>query len=101
MRRFTRLTNAHSKKYANHVYALALYFMFYNFARIHMSLRVTPAMEAGISDHVWSMAEIVAEIDRRAPAPAPRGPYRKKGAAQLIHRSNLEHLVASLESAQL
>jgi IS1 family transposase len=80
MRRFTRLTNAHSKKYANHLYALSLYFMFYNFARIHKTLRVTPAMQAGISDHVWSMEEIVAEIDRRAPKPGPRGPYKKKAA---------------------
>lgn len=59
MRRFTRLTNAFSKKLENHEHALALYFMYYNFARIHQSLRVTPAMEAGISDHVWSLEEIV------------------------------------------
>src|SRR5689334_15153479 len=54
MRRFTRLTNAFSKKLENHEHALALYFMYYNFARIHQSLRVTPAMEAGVTDHVWS-----------------------------------------------
>jgi hypothetical protein len=59
MRRFTRLTNAHSKKIENHRHALALYFMYYNFARIHLSLRVTPAMEAGVSNHVWSIEEIV------------------------------------------
>ncbi len=59
MRRSTRLTNAFSKKLENHEHALALYFMYYNFARIHQSLRVTPAMEAGISDHVWSLEEIV------------------------------------------
>lgn len=59
MRRFTRLTNAFSKKLENHEHALALYFMYYNFARIHQTLRVTPAMEAGISDHVWSLEEIV------------------------------------------
>jgi hypothetical protein len=59
MRRFTRLTNAHSKKIENHRHALALYFMFYNFARIHLTLRVTPAMEAGIADHVWTIEEIV------------------------------------------
>lgn len=63
MRRFTRLTNAFSKKLEQHENALALYFMFYNFARIHTSLRVTPAMEAGVADHVWSMEEIVALID--------------------------------------
>jgi len=59
MRRFTRLTNAHSKKLENHKHALAIYFMYYNFARIYSSLRVTPAMEAGISTHVWSIGEIV------------------------------------------
>jgi IS1 family transposase len=59
MRRFTRLTNAFSKKVENHAAAVALYFMYYNFARIHQTLRVTPAMEAGITDHVWSIEEIV------------------------------------------
>jgi hypothetical protein len=60
MRRFTRLTNAFSKKIENHKHAIALYFMHYNFARIHQTLRVTPAMEAGVSDHVCSIEEIVA-----------------------------------------
>src|ERR1041385_2534643 len=63
MRRFTRLTNGFSKKLENHEHALALYFMYYNFCRIHQTLRVTPAMEAGISDHVWSVEEIVRLID--------------------------------------
>ncbi len=58
MRRFTRLTNAFSKKVDNHKAALALYFMHYNFARIHKTLRITPAMEAGVADHVWSLEEI-------------------------------------------
>lgn len=58
MRRFTRLTNAFSKKLENHEHALAIYFMYYNFARIHQTLRVTPAMEAGISDQVWTLEEI-------------------------------------------
>jgi IS1 family transposase len=58
-RRFTRLTNAFSKKLENHKHALAIFFMHYNFCRIHMALRVTPAMEAGIADHVWSLEEIV------------------------------------------
>src|SRR5690348_16386057 len=53
MRRFTRLTNAFSKKVENHAYHLALHYMHYNFAKIHKTLRVTPAMEAGIADHVW------------------------------------------------
>jgi hypothetical protein len=59
MRRFTRLTNAFSKKIENHVPMIALFHMHYNFARIHQMLRVTPAMEAGISQHVWSILEIV------------------------------------------
>jgi IS1 family transposase len=58
MRRFTRLTNGFSKKVENHAHAVALHFMYYNFGRIHKSLRITPAMAAGVSDHVWSLAEI-------------------------------------------
>jgi len=60
IRRFTRLTNAHSKKIQNHEAAIALHYMHYNFCRIHQSLRVTPAMEAGVSDHVWSLDEVIA-----------------------------------------
>src|SRR5580704_4903817 len=63
MRRFTRLTNAFSKKIDNLGYAVALHFMYYNFCRIHQTLRVTPAMEAGIADHVWSIEEIVQLLD--------------------------------------
>jgi IS1 family transposase len=63
MRRFTRLTNAFSKKLDNHKAAVAFYAMWYNFARIHQTLRVTPAMEAGISDHVWSAEEIAKLAD--------------------------------------
>lgn len=58
-RRFTRLTNAFSKKLENHKHAAAVHFMFYNFCRIHQTLRVTPAMEAGLTDHVWSLEEVV------------------------------------------
>jgi IS1 family transposase len=58
MRRFTRLTNGFSKKIDNHGHAIALYFLYYNFGRVHQTLRVTPAMEAGLSDHVWSIEEI-------------------------------------------
>jgi hypothetical protein len=58
MRRFTRLTNVFSKKVENLAHAVFLNFMYYNFGGIHKSLRVTPAMEAGISDHVWSLEEI-------------------------------------------
>ena len=57
---FTRLTNAFSQKAENLAHAVSLHFMYYNFGRIHQTLRVTPAMEAGISDHVWSLEEIAA-----------------------------------------
>lgn len=63
IRRFTRLTNGHSKKAENHSYAIALHFMHYNFCRIHQSLRVTPAMEAGVTDHVWELRDIVKLMD--------------------------------------
>ena len=63
MRRFTRLTNGFSRKVQNHACAVALHYMFYNFARIHKTLRVTPAMQAGISDHVWSLEEIAKLAD--------------------------------------
>jgi IS1 family transposase len=63
MRRFTRLTNGFSKKLENHMHAVSLHFMFYNFCKIHKSLRVTPAMEAKIDDHVWSMEEVVMMAD--------------------------------------
>lgn len=65
MRRFTRLTNGFSKKVENLRHAVALHFMHYNFCRIHQTLRVTPAMEAGIADHVWDIAEIVGLLDAR------------------------------------
>ena len=69
-RRFTRLTNAFSKKVENHVHALAIYFMHYNFGRIHQTLRVTPAMEAGLTDHVWSLEEIAALAEQKEVAVA-------------------------------
>ena len=59
LRRFTRLTNAHSKKWANHHAALALYFAYYNFCRVHSTLKTTPAVAAGLTDHVWSVAELL------------------------------------------
>jgi IS1 family transposase len=76
MRRFTRLTNAFSKKVENHAYQVALHFLYYNFCRIHRTLRVTPAMEAGVSNHVWSIEEIAALLPE--PIFGPRGPYKKK-----------------------
>ena len=63
MRRFTRLTNAFSKKFENHCHSVAIYFAYYNFCRVHQTLRVTPAMEAGLTDHVWEVAELLALMD--------------------------------------
>ena len=65
IRRFTRLTNAFSKKVENHAAAVALWFMYYNFCRIHQTLRVTPAMEAGISNHVWGIEELISLLDSK------------------------------------
>jgi len=59
MRRFTRLTNAHSKKIENHIASIAIHYLHYNFCRVHETLRVTPAMEAKVADHVWSIAELI------------------------------------------
>ncbi len=63
MRRFTRLTNGFSKKLANHSAMIALFFMHYNFGRIHQTLRITPAMAAGVSDHVWEIEDILGLLD--------------------------------------
>ena len=79
MLRFTRLTNAFSKKVENHAHAVALHFMHYNFCRIHQTLRVTPAMEAGVTDRLWEMSDIVELIDaREANRKRTRGPYKKR-----------------------
>lgn len=65
MRRFTRLTNAHSKKIENHIASIAIHYMHYNFCRVHESLRVTPAMEEGISDHIWTVEEMIDVLDSK------------------------------------
>ena len=78
MRRFTRLTNGFSKKAENHAHAVGLHYMHYNFGRIHKTLRVTPAMQAGVADHVWTIEEIAALTDAQY-TPKPRGPYKRKG----------------------
>jgi hypothetical protein len=65
MRRFTRLTNGFSKKLENHGHAVALYFMHYNFCRVHKTLRVTPAMEAGLTDHVWTIEELISTLNSK------------------------------------
>jgi IS1 family transposase len=66
MRRFTRLTNAHSKKIENHIASIAIHYMHYNFCRVHETLRVTPAMEAGLTDHVWSVEEMISLLDAKS-----------------------------------
>jgi IS1 family transposase len=78
MRRFTRLTNAFSKKVQNHAAMVAIYAVHYNFARIHKTLRITPSMAANLSDHVWSLEEIVMMVDSYMQKPGKRGPYKKK-----------------------
>jgi IS1 family transposase len=78
MRRFTRLTNGFSKKLENHLHMLSLYFVHYNFVRIHKTLKCTPAMAAGVSDRLHDMEWIVSLIDARAPAPKRPATYRKK-----------------------
>lgn len=82
MRRFTRLTNAFSKKFENHCHALALYFFWYNWCRIHKTLGVTPAMASGLVDHVMKMEACIALIDAKQ-APKVRGPYKKREVAQI------------------
>ena len=77
MRRFTRLTNGHSKKVANHAHMVALYTLFYNFIRTHSKLRMSPAMAAGIADTFLGFEDVLARIDAKQ-APKPRGPYRKR-----------------------
>jgi IS1 family transposase len=80
MRRYTRLTNAFSKRIDNHCHALALYFVWYNFARIHTSLRVSPAMAAGVTERLWDMTDIVALIDANEPPSKKRGSYKKRNS---------------------
>ncbi len=79
MRRFTRLTNAFSKKVENHAHAVALHMMYYNFVRIHKTLRVSPAMAAGVSDRLWDIADIAMLVEKAEAKPAKRGPYKKQG----------------------
>jgi IS1 family transposase len=81
MRRFTRLTNAFSKKFENHCHALALYFFWYNWTRQHKAHRLSPAMAAGLTDKLWSMADLAGMVDDAQPKPSKRGPYKKRVAA--------------------
>ncbi len=77
MRRFTRLTDGFSKKLLNHVWMAGLYTVFYNFVKVHKTLRVIPAMEAGLIDRVQTFEDLVAINDEVTPKPGPRGPYKK------------------------
>ena len=78
MRRFTRLTNAFSKKLEPHMDMVALYTVWYNFARMHKTLRCSPAMAAGLSQTLWSMEDVVGLIDARAAKPKRPGVYKTK-----------------------
>jgi hypothetical protein len=86
MRRFTRLTNAFSKDSENHAHSVALNFMDYNFVRIHQTLRVTPAMAAGVTDKLWELSDLVALIDEYAPKPGKRGPSRRLSCSSALSR---------------
>src|SRR5450830_1447628 len=78
MRRFTRLTNAFSKKFENHMHMVALYTVWYNFVKQHKTLKgISPAMAAGLSETLWSMTDLAEMIEAAAPKPAKRGPYKK------------------------
>lgn len=78
MRRFTRLTNAFSKKVENHAYAVALHFMHYNYVRTHKTLRMPPAMAAGLASRPWEVEDIVALVEAQEEAPKKRGPYKPR-----------------------
>ncbi len=82
MRRFTRLTNGHSKRFANHCHMVALYTLWYNFVRVHSSVKMSPAMAAGVSDTLWSMADIVALIEDAEGPAKKRGPYKPRTTPQ-------------------
>lgn len=78
MRRFTRLTNGFSKKVENHAHAIALHYMYYNFVRVHQTLKCTPAMASGVTDKRWTIEDIVEMYVETLPKPGKRGPYKKR-----------------------
>lgn len=81
MRRFTTLAVGFSKKFENHCHMVALYVVWYNFVKMHKTLKTTPALAAGVSDRLWSMEDVVALIDAREASPKKRGPYKPLGQA--------------------
>ena len=80
IRRFTRLTNAFSKKLENHAAAVSLHFMHYNFCRVHQTLGTTPAVAAGVADHVWKIGAIIDLLEAAEATPIKRGSYKKRAA---------------------
>ena len=85
MRRFTRLTNALSKKFENHLHMVALYTVWYNLVKQHKALKgLSPAMAAGVTDKLWSMTDLAEMIDANLPKPVKRGPYKTRGSKWMI-----------------
>ena len=80
MRRFTRLTNAFSKKFENHMHMVALYTVWYNFVKLHKAHRLTPAMAASVTDKLWSMKDLAEMVDASLPKGGPRGSYKKENS---------------------
>ena len=78
LRRFTRLTNAFSKKLENHAHSVAIHYMHYNFCRKHKTLKMTPAMAAGVADRQWTIDDLVTVLEDYLPKPGKRGPYKKR-----------------------
>ena len=78
LRRFTRLTNAFSKKIENHGHAVAIHYMHYNFCRKHQTLKTTPAQAAGVTDRQWTVEDLVDVLEAYLPKPGKRGPYKKR-----------------------
>jgi hypothetical protein len=86
MRRFTRLSNGFSKKLTNHVAAVSLHFAYYNLCRVHSSLGTAPAVAAGVTDHVWTLDELIALLEAAESVPVKRGAYRKTRERKAIER---------------
>jgi hypothetical protein len=100
MRRYTRLTNGFSKKVENHAHSMALFTTYYNFVRIHKTLRVTPAMAAGVSSRLWEASDIVALLEATEPKPGKRGTYKIKNF-RLTHYRKHEPLAEDHRSCQI